>query len=76
MLLEDDRNFIPPYVLFAMINDEALARHPELLEACMELDHAVTDAEMQEMNLRGAEAGEEPYDIAREFLLEKGLISE
>ena len=75
VLLEDDRNFIPPYVLFAMINDEALARHPELLEACMELDHAVTDAEMQEMNLRGAEAGEEPYDIAREFLLEKGLIS-
>ena len=54
VLLEDDRNFIPPYVLFAMVNDEALARHPELLEACMELDHAVTDAEMPPAGIKSS----------------------
>lgn len=76
VLLEDDRQFFPPYVLFCMVSDQALEEHPELYDVCMELEQAVTDAEMQKMNYRGAQDGDEPYDIARDFLLEKGLISE
>lgn len=42
----------------------------------MELELAVTDAEMQDMNYKGAQLGELPYDIAHEFLVEKGFLSE
>ena len=75
-LLEDDRGFFPPYVLFCMVNDQVLEDHPEVYDACMELQLAVTDEEMQAMNYRGAQDGELPYDIAREFLIEKGFIPE
>ena len=59
-----------------MLGEDVMEEHPEVLDACMELNLAVTDEEMQDMNYRGAQDGEEPYVIAREFLLEKGLISE
>ena len=76
VFLEDDHSFFPPYVLFSMLGEEVMEEHPEVIDACMELNLAVTDEEMQDMNYRGAQDGEEPYTIAREFLLEKGLISE
>ena len=76
VLLEDDRNFFPPYVLFSMIGSDAMEKYPELLEVAMILDHAVTDLEMQEMNYKGAQDGIEPEIIAHEFLLEKGLIGD
>lgn len=76
VLLEDDHEFFPPYVLFCMVNDQTLQDHPEVYDACMELQFAVSDAEMQELNYRGAQNGEKPYDIAHSFLVEKGLIQE
>ncbi len=76
VLLEDDKGFFPPYVLFFMLNDAVLADYPEVYDACMELQFAVTDEEMQDMNYRGAQDGDLPYDIAHDFLLEKGLLSE
>lgn len=75
VFLEDDHNFFPPYVLFCMLGEEVMEKHPEVLDACMELQLAVTDLEMQNLNYRGAQNGEDPYTIAREFLLEKGLLS-
>ncbi|MBQ4094368.1 MAG: ABC transporter permease/substrate-binding protein [Oscillospiraceae bacterium] len=76
VFLEDDLQFFPPYVLFCMLGERAMAEYPELYDICMLLEKAITDEEMQDMNFRGAELGEEPADIAREFLISKGLISE
>ncbi len=76
VLLEDDHNFFPPYVLFSMISEKAMEKYPELLDAAMILDHTITDEEMQAMNYRGAQENIEPEQIAREFLIEKGIIKE
>ncbi len=76
VLLEDDREFFPPYVLFFMVNDAVLADYPQVLDACLELQGAVTDEEMQDLNYRGAQDGDLPYDIAHDFLVEKGLLTE
>ncbi len=76
VLLEDDHNFFPPYVLFSMIGEEAMEKYPELLEVAMILDHLVTDAEMQSMNYRGAQEGVEPEVIAHEYLVSKGILSQ
>ncbi len=74
VFLEDDHSFFPPYVVFGMANDKIYNQYPEVIAAMQELELAVTDAEMRAMNFRGAEEGAEPYDIARDFLIEKGLI--
>lgn len=76
VFLEDDHGFFPPYVLFMMLDEDVVKEHPEIKEACMELQKAVTDKQMQDLNFRGAQNGEDPYLIAREFLIEKGLIKE
>ena len=76
VLLEDDHNFFPPYVLFSMISEKAMREYPELYDAAMILDHAVTDAEMQAMNYKGAQDGIEPSVIAHDFLVSKGLLKE
>lgn len=76
VFLEDDHNFFPPYVLFCMLRDDVVEKYPEVYDACMELQFAVTDEEMQSLNYRGAQNGEDPYTIARDFLISKGLISE
>lgn len=73
-LLEDDLGFFPPYVLFCMINDAVLVDYPGAYDACMELQFALSDEEMQALNYRGAQDGELPYDLAREFLTEKGFL--
>lgn len=76
VFLEDDHGFFPPYVLFCMLNDTVMVDYPEVYDACMELEFAVTDEEMRELNNKGAQQGELPYDIAHEFLVTKGLLSE
>jgi osmoprotectant transport system permease protein len=74
VFLEDDHEFFPPYVLFMMVSDEILDSHPDVLQACLMLEKNVSDEEMQDMNYRGAENGEDPYTIAHEFLVAKGLL--
>ena len=74
VLLEDDHNFFPPYVLFSMVTDQTLSKYPELLDTVLLLENAVTDEEMQNMNYRGAQNGEDPSEIARDFLISHGLI--
>lgn len=74
VFLDDDKNFFPPYVLFTIYNDRIKTDFPEVVVLLNKMDMAVTDEEMQNMNYRGAELEHSPYDIARDFLLEKGLI--
>ena len=59
-----------------MLDEDVVKEHPEVKDACLELQKAVTDKEMQDLNFRGAQNGEDPQIIAREFLINKGLISE
>ena len=74
VFLEDDHGFFPPYVLFMMLDEDVVKEHPEIKDACLELQKVVSDKEMQDLNYRAAQNGEDPYIIAKEFLIGKGLI--
>lgn len=74
VFLEDDKHFFPPYVIFGIYNQRIRDEFPEVVEILNRLELAITDAEMQAMNYDGAQNGREPYEIAREFLIEKELI--
>ena len=76
VFLEDDLEFFPPNVLFMMLNEELVEKHPELYDACRKLEMMVTDEEMQAMNFRVAEQEEEPATIAHEYLVSHGLLPE
>lgn len=76
VFLEDDHNFFPPYVLFAVVSEQVVNQYPEVIAALRELEMQVTDEDMRAMNYRGAEEGVSPREIAHDFLVQKGLLKE
>jgi len=75
-VLEDDRQFFPPYRAAAVVRSEVLALHPVLKDVLNALSGAITDPEMQHLNFLVDEEKRDPKDVVREFLLQKGLIRE
>lgn len=73
-VLEDDKNFFPPYKAAPLVRLETLEQHPELEDVLNTLGGQISDAEMQHMNFLVDEEGRSEADVAREFLREKGLI--
>lgn len=75
VILEDDRQFFPPYDATTIIRGEVLERHPELEEVLNMLAGRIDDTKMAQLNAAVDLDKLEPKDVAREFLLEEGLIS-
>lgn len=75
-MLEDDRRFFPPYQAAPVIREKTLARHPELASVLGELGFTLSDERMQRLNYEVEEEGRAFEDVARAFLLERGLLGE
>jgi glycine betaine/choline ABC-type transport system substrate-binding protein len=72
-VLEDDKSFFPPYYAAPVVRNETLAKHPEIAQALAPLAGLLDDATMQKLNFEVDEKKQEPRDVARSFLIEKGL---
>lgn len=75
-VLVDDKGLYPPYQVAPVVRQAVLDAHPEIADALNKVAPLLNDATMQELNNRVTGEGEEPEDVAREFLVENGLISE
>ena len=74
VILEDDKEFFPPYDAGPLIRQDVLDKYPELESVLNALGGAITEAEMQALNAKVDEEGLKAEDVARDFLVEKGLI--
>jgi osmoprotectant transport system substrate-binding protein len=72
-VLQDDKNYFPPYEAVAVVRGETMARHPEVGEAFDALAGKISDAEMQRLNYAVDGEHRDVKDVVREFLREKGL---
>lgn len=73
-LLEDDKKLFPPYYVIPVINEDKLKEYPEIKPLLKDLGEILTDEVMMELNYKVDELQMEPQVVAREFLLEKGII--
>ncbi|MEL3972219.1 glycine betaine ABC transporter substrate-binding protein [Rossellomorea oryzaecorticis] len=73
---EDDKGFFPPYDAAPIIRQEVLKEHPEVEDTLNELAGQISEKEMSELNAKVDIDKKEPKDVAREFLISKGLIKE
>jgi len=73
-VLEDDKNFFPPYYAAPLVRADALKECPEIEEVLGKLAGRISNKVMQKLNYRVDEKGEKAYRVARSFLEEKGLI--
>jgi osmoprotectant transport system substrate-binding protein len=72
-VLQDDRNYFPPYEAVAVIREPTIARHPEVGETLAELAGKISDQEMQQLNYAVDGQHRDIKDVVREFLQRKGL---
>lgn len=73
-LLEDDKNFFPPYEAVTFIQQELLDEHPEIEEAMQPLFGAFDEAKIAELSGKVDNDGEEIVDVARQYLEDEGLL--
>src|SRR5690625_1215006 len=74
VVLEDNKNFFPPYNAAPLVRMDKLEEHPDIEEVLNRLGGQISDEEMQQMNFLVDEEGRAETDVAREFLQEKGLL--
>lgn len=75
VLLEDDQQFFPPYFAAPIIRGEVLEAHPEIAEVLNQVSPHLTMEKMAELNSKVDIDGELESNVAREFLIEIGLIA-
>ena len=74
VVLEDDKNFFPPYFAAPVVDSELLEQNPEIADILNQLAGTIDDDTMADLNYRVDEGGEQPRDVARSYLEEQGLI--
>ncbi|WP_461666548.1 glycine betaine ABC transporter substrate-binding protein [Gordonia sputi] len=73
-VLEDDKKFFLPYSGTAVVREDVMKRYPQLNELLGTISERLTDNVMQELNGRVDIDGEDPADVAYDWLLSEKLI--
>lgn len=74
VVLEDDKNFFPPYYAMPVVREETLEEYPEIVEILDELGKYLTNETMMNLNHQVDELQLEPELVAQQFLKENNLI--
>lgn len=75
-LLVDDRALFPPYQGAPIIRGEVLQSRPEIAEVLNKLAWRIDDEKMRQLNYRAQVENVSIPEVAREFLLEEGLLKD
>ncbi len=73
-MLEDDREFFPPYEGALVVRNETFQANPGLKEKLSFLSGKISTREMRRLNFRVEVNGEPIEQVAHSFLVEKGWI--
>lgn len=74
VVMEDDEEFFPSYQGAFTIRQEVLDEYPAIADVLAEISPLLTTEEMQKLNALVDVDGEEPEDVAIDWLEEQGLI--
>lgn len=74
VVLEDDKNFFPPYHAVPIIREETAQKYPELLTVIDKLTGVLNDDTMRDLNYKVDVLKQDPKVVAVEFLKANGLI--
>ncbi|MGN1001155.1 MAG: glycine betaine ABC transporter substrate-binding protein [Oscillospiraceae bacterium] len=75
-ILEDDRSFFPDYNGAFLVREDVLEEHPELEEILNLLAGQIPTEQMAELTYQVDVVGRGVDEVAREFLVSRGLLAE
>ena len=73
-VMEDDKAFFPVYQGAFTLKQTTLDKYPEIADVLAEVSPLLTTEEMQKLNAQADVDGDDPEDIATDWLTEQGLI--
>lgn len=73
--LKDDLQFFPPYDASSYVKQETLDEYPELEDIFNELVGKIDLETVRQLNYSVDEEGEQPHDVAIEYLEEQGMLN-
>lgn len=76
VVLEDDQGLFPPYQGAPLMLTELLEEYPELDDILSVLAGNITDEQMRAMNYEVVFDDRDAEDVARDFLVEEGILEE
>jgi len=75
LVLEDDRQFWPPYQIAPIIRTPLVTEYPEITQSLNQLAPLLTNDTMRRLNNEVSSNGRSPADVAQEFLTDSGLLN-
>lgn len=73
-LLSDDKKFFPEYNITPYVNSEKLKEYPQMAGVYNKVSAQMTNAEMMRLNRLVDVEGQEPADVAYDWMVSKGFI--
>jgi glycine betaine/choline ABC-type transport system substrate-binding protein len=74
VMLEDDKQFFPPYYAAPVVRSDTLKKYPELKGILNKLAGKIDNKAMAQLNYEVDEKGRQAAEVAKEFLQNHGLI--
>ena len=74
VVLEDDKQLFPPYQGAPLMKTALLEKHPELEAVLNKLAGKITADQMSQMNYQVGVEGKSANQVARDFLIQEGII--
>ncbi|MGE5702260.1 MAG: glycine betaine ABC transporter substrate-binding protein [Clostridia bacterium] len=74
--LKDDQDFFPPYEVCSVVNNSTLEKHPEIKDSLNKLVGLIDAETMTDLNYQVDVKQVEPAEVAKAFLVEKGLLKQ
>ncbi|ANS79310.1 putative permease binding-protein component [Serinicoccus hydrothermalis] len=76
VVLEDDRDFFPAYNLAPVVQEDVLEQYPQIEQLFAPVSEALTDDVLLELNARIDVDGQEPGQVAFDWLVDEGFITD
>lgn len=73
-VLEDDKHFFPNYDAAPEMNSATMKKYPKIADVLAPVTAALTNDVAQELNSQVDVDGQDPHEVAKEWLVQKGFI--
>ncbi|MEU6992426.1 glycine betaine ABC transporter substrate-binding protein [Streptomyces sp. NPDC046465] len=74
--MDDDKHFFPNYNAAPEINSKSLEKHPEMAEILDPITKKLNNKVARDLNSKVDVEGQDPHEVAKEWLIEEGFVKE
>ncbi|MFZ3594858.1 glycine betaine ABC transporter substrate-binding protein [Streptomyces sp. BH104] len=75
-VMEDDKKFFPNYNAAPSINSKALKKYPKMADILEPITKKLNNTVAQDLNAKVDVDGQDPHDVAKEWLVKEGFVKE